>query len=263
MVCDTFLAAVFEREWDFARALALQAGELALRLRQQGVQVEVKSDSSPVTQADRECERLIARRIAEEFPQDGILGEEGSAQASANGRRWIIDPIDGTRDFLRGNDLWSNLIALEVNGEVVLGVCHLAARGEIYSALRGAGAWKNGTRIHCSEVERAGEAVLSINGLNYARETPFAPRLLEWSSQFWSVRSMGGCLDAMMLADGRFDLWIECRCEAWDLAALGVILEEAGARFLSFSGQRTIYGGNCIAFTPGLEQEARGLLSLP
>ena len=103
----------FERELDVCRAAALRAGEIALRYREQGIGYDNKSDESPVTAADKECEQLFARAFEEAFPDDGLLGEEGASKPSRSGRRWIIDPIDGTRDYVRGIPVWAHLIGLE------------------------------------------------------------------------------------------------------------------------------------------------------
>ncbi len=128
---------------------AKKAAELALRY-QPNIVAETKPDKSPVTQADRECERMIAGILSEAFPDDGILGEEGARAESRSGRRWIIDPIDGTRDYVRGNPLWANLIALEADGDVVAGVVNLPVLGKLYTASRGGGAFCDGARIHAS-----------------------------------------------------------------------------------------------------------------
>lgn len=250
------------KEVDAAIRIARQAGEAALRHFARGVAVESKPDASPVTAADRECERLIAAALAAEFPDDGLLGEEGASSPGVSGRRWIIDPIDGTRDFIRGSPAWAVMLALEAEGEVMAGVLHFPAAGETFHAARDAGAWCDGSRIRVSRIDRVSEAVLAINSLNAIGRYPFAPRLLEWMRPFWAVRSMGGCLDAMMLARGQADLWLEPTGQAWDFAPLKIVAEEAGARFFDFSGRATIYGGNCVLCTPGLEDEARRLLAL-
>ncbi len=250
------------KEVEAAIRIARKAGEVALRYFERGVTVESKPDSSPVTAADRECERLIAAALSAEFPEDGLLGEEGASSAGSSGRRWIIDPIDGTRDFIRGNAAWAVMLALEAEGEVVAGAVHFPAARETFHAARGMGAWCDGSRIRVSPIDCASQAVLAINGLNSIGRYPFAPRLLEWMQPFWAVRSMGGCLDAMMLARGQADLWLEPTGSAWDFAPLKVVAEEAGARFFDFTGRPTIYGGNCVLCTPGLENEARRLLAL-
>ncbi len=252
----------WEKELDLAKSMAMHAGELALGHQQRGVIAEAKADLSPVTIADQESERLIAGRIREAFPEDGILGEEGSSREGSSGRRWIIDPIDGTRDFLRGLPLWSVLIGLEEEGKVVAGVCHMPARQETYSASRGAGAWLNGSRIRASAIDSPSAAVLCINELNGFARQPWGTRVLEWASRFWSVRSLGGSVDAVMLASGRIDMWVEPRAKPWDLAAFRILFEEAGVQFRNFDGGSSIYGGNCIAYTPGLEAASRELIDL-
>jgi len=140
-------------ELHVATQAARKAAELALHLQPE-IAAETKADNSPVTQADRQCERLIAGMLNESFPADGLLGEEGASIESGNGRRWIVDPIDGTRDFVRGNPLWANLIALESDGEVVLGVVNLPLLGKLYVACRGGGAFCNERPIHASAKTR-------------------------------------------------------------------------------------------------------------
>src|SRR3954453_17295441 len=170
--------------------MAMHAGELGIGFQSRGIEAETKPDLSPVTVADRECERLIASRIRETFPGDGILGEEGSSQPSRNGRLWIIDPIDGTRDFVRGLPLWSTLIALEVDGRVEMGVCHMQCRNEQYSAVRGQGAWLNEKSISVSSIQDPSQSLICVSGLNRINALPFGSRALDWMSQFWAVRSL-------------------------------------------------------------------------
>ena len=193
----------FEKELGVGRTIARQAGDVALRYRSQGIQAETKPDLSPVTAADRECERLISRVLEETFPEDGLIGEEGALKKSTSGRRWIIDPIDGTRDYLRGIPTWGVLVALEIGREPVVGICYLAEQGEMYSAARGGGAFSNDRRIRVSGISVPSQSVLCVNSLDLVGKLPFAGRLLEWIEQFWSVRSFGGCQDAMLLASGK------------------------------------------------------------
>ena len=250
-----------EREMARGRYIARKAGEVALRQFRTGIAFEAKADLSPVTAVDRECERLIARELEEAFPDDGLLGEEGALKDSRSGRRWIIDPIDGTRDFVRGNPVWSVLIGLEADGEVVAGFAFLPALGDLYAASRGSGAFVHDRRIHASAVASPADAVLCLNGFNAAAAQPFAGQLLEWMEPFWAVRSMGGSLDAMLVAGCHADVWIEMSGKPWDFAPLKIIAEEAGARFFNFDGRATIYGGNCVICAPGLEEAARRLVS--
>ena len=247
----------FEMEIEVARRAAERAAEMALGYQKKGVRAETKPDDSPVTVADKECEKLIAAMLEETFPDDGILGEEGSRKESKTGRRWIIDPIDGTRDFLRGNPLWSVLIALEDRGETAVGVVHLPLMGATCWGSRGGGSYRNDTRLRVSNIDRAGDAVVSMNSLNRIGEMQFSEGLIAWLDRFWAVRCLGGTPDAMMVAAGQMEVWIEPKVAPWDLAAAQVILEEAGAVFFDFKGERTIYGGNAIGCAPGLQAELR------
>ena len=242
---------------DIGRTIAKRAGVMALRYWKSGVSVDTKPDASPVSVADRECERFIASSLEEAFPEDGLLGEEGSSKESRNGRRWIIDPIDGTRDFVRGNLVWSILIGLEEAGEVVAGVAYLPALNEMFTAARDLGSFCNDERIQVSAISDPSQAVLCLDGFNGVRRCGFSAGLVEWMEQFWAVRSMGGCLDAMMVARGQAELWIEISGKAWDFAPLKIIAEESGAKFFNFDGGSSIYGGNCVICAPGLELPAR------
>ena len=248
---------IYEKELEFARLVAVAAGENARRIRAGGVHAETKADASPVTIADKENERLIREAIEREFPADGILGEEGSSKAGTSGRRWIVDPIDGTRDFVRGNRFWCVLVAMEVADESAVGVAHFPLLDETYWALRGGGAFRNGERLRASAVSTIGESVFSPNGLHLAKAAPHLPKLNEWAQRSWAVRSYGGALDACMIAAGQVDLWFEPKVEPWDLAALKLIIEEAGGVFFAFDGSRRIDRGSAIGCAPGLAEAAR------
>jgi histidinol-phosphatase len=252
----------FARELEFARSAARQAAQLALSYQAKGIRAETKADLSPVTIADRESERLIASLLESAFPGDGILGEEGSHKESRSGRRWIIDPIDGTRDFVRGNPLWSVLIGLEDNGEIAAGVVHLPVLGQTCWASRGDGAFRDGTPMRISDITTADSAVLLVNSLNAIRDMPFSRGLIDWAARFWAYRCLGGTPDAMMVAAGQAEVWIEPKVAPWDLAPVQVILEEAGALFFDMSGNRTIYGGSAVACVPALESEVKAFLRI-
>ena len=252
----------FEKEHEVARRIAEQAGRLALEIHSRGFESETKPDESPVTSADRANERLITKLLAEAFPDDGLLGEEGATREGRSGRRWIIDPIDGTRSYMRGIPTWGVMLALEAEGKVVVGVCNLAALGEVYSAAVGMGAYCNRARIHCSAAITLRQAVLCLSGFDKVTERSWGERLLPWLTQFWSVRSMGGCIDAMCVAAGRAEVWISLESKAWDLAPLRIIGEEAGATFFNLDGGSSIYGGDAVMTVPSLEKEVRRFLGI-
>jgi fructose-1,6-bisphosphatase/inositol monophosphatase family enzyme len=244
-----------DRELQAAQKAARAAAALARRLQLQGLTAETKSDESPVTLADRECERLITDMLAAEFPDDGVLGEEGAAGASRSGRRWILDPIDGTRDFVRANRNWAVLIGLEEGDDVLAGVCYLPMYDEMYAAARGLGASCNGRPLRASAITTLDQAVVCINGLNGIHRTRLAASAWSWLGGCWAVRSLGGAPDAMMVVSGQADIWIEIKAAPWDLAPMKVLAEEAGVRFLNFDGRSSIHGGDCILCVPALEEQ--------
>lgn len=255
----------WERELETALELARAAASVALG-HFGSAAAETKADDSPVTIADRECERLIAARLAEAYPADGVFGEEGARRAGSSGRRWIIDPIDGTRDYVRGAFLWAHLLALEAEGEIVLGVASFPLQGRVYYASKGQGAWcvegRTETQLRCSDIAQPGRAVLCFGQLNQARSEPWGGRLLEFLEPFWAVRSMGGATDAMLVASGKAEAYLEPGLKPWDVAALAIIGEEAGCVWHDFEGRRTIYGGSLALYAPGLRAAVRGFLGL-
>jgi histidinol phosphatase-like enzyme (inositol monophosphatase family) len=251
---------VWEKELQVARSAAMHAGDLAVGYQSKELKPESKPDLSPVTIADRDCEKLIVSEILAAFPDDGILGEEGARRDGRNSRKWIVDPIDGTRDFVRGLPFWAVLIGLEVDGQVVVGVTHMPVLKNMYHAVRGGGAFCNDLRISTTKIDSPGNAMACVNGLNRMVEFPWASRVVPWLEQFWAVRSFGGCMDAMMLASGHAELWLEAHAQAWDLAAVNLILEESGARVRNFDGGNSIYGGNAMAYVPALEPAVKDLL---
>jgi histidinol phosphatase-like enzyme (inositol monophosphatase family) len=251
----------YEQELALAKSLAQEAGRTALEFQRQGVRTEEKADESPVTAADRACEKLIVEGIAKAFPEDGTLGEEGANRSGSSGRKWIIDPIDGTKDFVRGIPLWAILIGLEDRGEVVAGVAYSPGQDLLLWASKGDGAWSRNGRLHVTDQPDPSRAILSFNGFNKAGVNHFAPKLLGWVSQFWAVRGLGGAVDAMLLATGRADVWIEPNAYPWDLAPLKILVEEAGGCFGAFDGSNSIYGGNAWACVPGLRKYVGELLA--
>jgi histidinol-phosphatase len=230
----------YERELQVARRAAVRAGENALRIRGAGIQPEMKPDNTPVTAADRDNERLIVEAIETEFPNDGILAEEGTRKDGNNGRRWIIDPIDGTRDFVRGNALWCVLIAMEDRGAMVMGVAHFPMSGETFWAERGGGAYRNGERLHVLEKTR--------NGTD------------DWRAKIQKAWGTGGAREAMRVASGEVEVWFERRAQVWDMAPLQVIVEEAGGRFFGMDGTPRADAGSGVACTPAVEDEVRQFL---
>jgi histidinol phosphatase-like enzyme (inositol monophosphatase family) len=246
----------YERELAVAKEAAESAGREAMRFWRNNVAVETKEDDSPVSAADRGSERVIVEALTKAFPADGLVGEEGARKESSSGRRWIIDPVDGTRDFVRGSRQWAVQLAVEEGRDNVLaGVVHFPALDETYYASQGGGAFLNGEPIRVSNTADISKAVLCVNDLDRLAGTELGDRFVEWASRFWCIRNPGGSPDAMMVASGIADGWIEPDAKEWDMAPHKIVTEEAGGVFRNFNGGSSIYGGDCITCNPFLAGE--------
>ena len=221
-----------------ALELADAADEISLAgFRSRGLVVETKPDLSPVTDADRAVEHLLRARIAEERRRDAFFGEETGEHGEAR-RRWIVDPIDGTRNYARGVPVWATLIALEEDGVVTVGVVSAPALGRRWHAERGAGAWEGESRMRVSAISRIEDAVLSL-----ALEHPVQPL----ASRAWQARAYGDFWGHMLVAEGAADGAVDAiGLKLWDLAAVQVIVEEAGGRMTDIDGVARIDAGSAV-----------------
>jgi histidinol-phosphatase len=221
-----------------ALELADAADAISSRSFRTGLAVETKSDLTPVTDADRAVELELRRLLAEARPDDAILGEEQGETAGAGARRWVLDPIDGTRNFTRGIPVWGTLIALEEAGEVQVGVVSAPALGRRWWAERGGGAFANGEHMRVSRVDRIEDAIFSF---------AFDQRLTEIGSRAWHVRGFGDFWAHMLVAEGAVDAAVdEFGVSMWDLAAVQVIVEEAGGRSSDVAGDRRLDAGTAV-----------------
>lgn len=240
----------WKAELAFAHRLADVADAITIPAFERRVAARMKADGTPVTEADEAAERELRREISQAYPDHAILGEEEGLTGSAD-VRWILDPIDGTKNFASGIPIWGTLIALEVRGEVVCGVISAPAIGERYSAARGSGAECNGRPISVSAAtELAGARIVytSFRSFDVHGRGRQWRRLSEGAG--WT-RGFGDFWGHMLVASGRVELMAEPVVNVWDLAALIVIVEEAGGRFTDLDGNRRVDGGSALS-TNGL-----------
>jgi histidinol-phosphatase len=232
------------------------------RFRAADLLVESKSDTSPVTDADRAAEQAMRALIARERPGDGVLGEEFGADPVAE-RRWILDPIDATANYLRGIPVWGTLIALEQAGEVVAGVVSAPLLGRRWWAARDAGAFGNGAPLRVSRVARLADAQLSYGAQDTFEYCGRGPQGLALSRRCWRTRGFGDFWSHMLVAEGAVDLAVDPIAKVWDLAPLQVIVEEAGGRFTDFTGTARLDGGNGVSSNGLVHDEALAVLNDP
>jgi histidinol-phosphatase len=238
---------------DLALALALadEADALTMRHFRASFSVRTKADRTPVTEVDEAVERMIRERLARERPDDGIVGEEfGTAGGGA--RRWIIDPIDATKNFIRGIPIFATLIALEKSGENEAGVVSAPALGRRWWASRGQGAFCNGAAIHVSDVATIEAAHLGYDDVSGFEQHGLGQAFLALTRRCQRSRGFGDFWTHMLVAEGAIDIAIEPQVALWDLAALQVIVEEAGGRFTDLQGQPRADGGSAISTNGGL-----------
>jgi histidinol-phosphatase len=252
--------------------LGLELAEVAGRISREyfdarNLQVQAKADGTPVTEADREIELSLRRAVAAAFTGDGFLGEEYPDTEGNSGYRWIVDPIDGTKSFIRGVPLYANLIALQEGDEIVFGVINLPSAGIIVHAERGKGCWRNGVQASVSDRDVLDGAYVMTSWLE------------DWDSQVIGdlcaqglvLRTWGDGFGYAMVACGHADAVVDYTAQPFDLAPMAVIIEEAGGRFTSLDGRRIFDGGNGIAsngsihdallsyVAPGIGNSAKGI----
>jgi histidinol-phosphatase len=236
-----------QKALDFAVTIAREAGELTLKYFRSSFAVEIKIDGSEVTIADRETEAHLRRRISQQFPEDGILGEEEKEHAGDSGRRWIIDPIDGTYSFVHRVPMFGVLVALVVENDPVVGVVNLPATQELVYAGRGLGCFWNGKAARVSGTASLSEALVLSTDFGVCERHGFGPAAERLQRQARARRTWGDCYGYILVATGRADVMFDPVINVWDCAPLLPILEEAGGTFTDWKGQRTIEGGNAIS----------------
>ena len=248
-----------QKALDAAVEAARAAGAIALKYFRGRFEVTLKPDATPVTQADREAERAIVEILGRAFPDHGVLGEEFGGHGSTE-VRWIIDPIDGTKNFVRGIPVWATLIGLEERGEITVGVIHNPVTGELYTARRGGGAFLNGERIHVSAIAELGGATLVHAGLGLFREAGRWESFVRLVDATERQRGFGDYSGYGLVAEGKAELYLEVDLKPWDLAPCKILVEEAGGRFSDLDGRPTIYSGTALATNGRLHDAALALL---
>jgi histidinol-phosphatase len=246
-------------------ALAFELADLAdsislPRFGSSDLVVETKPDLTPVTEADRAVEQALRDRIASSRPGEAVIGEEFGDDGAGAGVRWIIDPIDGTKNYLRGIPVWGTLLALEREGQVVTAMVSAPALGRRWWAVKGEGAFADGRPLRVSGVSTLEDAQLCFGGLRTWRKYAMLGGFLSLAARCWRTRGFGDFWMHMLVAEGAADIAAEMEVSLWDLASVKLIVEEAGGRFTDLSGEETPSGGSALSTNGLLHDQALGIL---
>jgi histidinol-phosphatase len=245
---------MFDRELAFAHEVADRAAEIGLDYFRNGFEVMTKPDRSPVTEADLAIEAMVRERIADRFPNDAVLGEEQGG-ADEGGRTWILDPIDATKNFALGIQVWGTLLALQVEGDLKVAVVSAPALGERYAAVRGEGATCNGEPIHVSSVGRIADAHVLYAGMKVWLAEPRREAVLSVIAESSRTRAFGDFWGHVLVARGAAELMVEPELNVWDFAAPQLVSEEAGGRVTAMDGSPTVDGGSVLTTNGVLHDE--------
>jgi histidinol-phosphatase len=243
---------------DYAVEVARRAGELTLRwFATSDVAIETKPDGTPVTDADRAAEDWIRWKLARDHPDDGIIGEEAGTTTARSGRRWIIDPIDGTKAFVRGVPLYATLLAYDDDHGPSIGVIVLPALGQAVWAGRQLGCWLNGQSAQVSETSRSEGAYLVTSSFSHWDETA----LLKVKRAGMALQTWGDGYGYALVATGRADAMVDPEVSLYDVAPMPVIMREAGGRFTSLAGEPSAEAGSGVATNGRIHAEVLRLLT--
>lgn len=239
---------------EFATSLAERAGEITLKYYRTNLAVENKADQSPVTIADRESETFLRAEIEKRYPDDGLVGEEFGVKEGRSGRRWIFDPIDGTKTFIRGVPLYGTMLAVEIDGEARIGVICYPATGETLAAAIGHGCFYNGERCSVSRTSDLEKATGLTTDLAHFNQYLGAGALSRYIGKLGLIRTWGDCYGYLLLATGRADVMVDPIMNPWDVAATLPIVKEAGGMISDLSGACSVDISPVVA-TNGLLHE--------
>jgi histidinol-phosphatase len=250
---------------ELLEAIAKEADATAMRyFRATEMRVERKSDGTAVTQADREVEEMARAKVAASGIALDVLGEEmGDTRSggSAGRARLIIDPIDGTDEFSRGIPTFGTLLGIERDGEIVAGMASAPGLGSRWWAYRGEGAYRNGRRLRVSDVARLSDAMIFTTGTGPSKDRVAIAKIRRLPDAARSGRAFGGFWQHMLVAEGAIEAALDWTSKPWDLAPLGIIVEEAGGRSTNIAGKRSIYDGSLLSTNGKVHEEALALLS--
>lgn len=248
----------YQKELDFTLQLCDQIDEYTLtNFENPEFSISLKADMSPVTEIDKETERRIREKIESEFPDDSIEGEEHGKKENANSRNWVVDPIDGTKNYMRGIPIWGTLIALCVDDQPVMGVISAPSLSRRWWATKDGGAFFNGKKISVSKIDDLANAQASFGNMVHFEQGS----LERLNENIYRARGIGDFWSHMLVAEGVLECGLDAVVEPYDIAPIKIIVEQAGGVFTSFTGENTIRGSSAISTNGILHDELRKIIA--
>ncbi len=237
---------------EFSKKIVKESSEITHKyFKPDGIKSRLKKDNSPVTIADLKCEGFLLKKIKAKYPSHDILSEENGIHENGSEFRWIIDPIDGTKNFMRGYPFWGTLLAVEYKGEVVSGVISMPEIGIFVYASKGKGCYVNNKRVKVSKIEKFNESYIIYNGLKYISKQSYYYNFIKLVSSCYYSRGFGDCHGHYFIISGMAEILIDPMVAPYDIAATKICVEEAGGKLTDINGNSLIYGGNAV-ITNGL-----------
>lgn len=246
---------------DFALKAVKKSEGITLRYYNKKVKHRVKENNSPVTTADVKCEDFLLSRIKAKYPAHSIFSEERGVSEQDSEFRWLIDPIDGTKNFMRKYPFWGTLMALEYQGEIVLGVISMPVLKEFIYAAKGMGCVYNNKKAKVSKVKKMADSYLIHGGIEYIINQHYRENFFQLANQSYYCRGFGDCHGHTFIINGKAEIMVDPHVAPYDVAPVKICIEEAGGVFTDVNGNKTIYGGNAVVTNGKLHDEALKILN--
>lgn len=231
---------------DFSTKIVKESELITLKYYNRKIIPSYKKNKSPVTIADFKCEDYLINRIMKNYPHHAVYSEERGSNKAESEYKWIIDPVDGTRNFMRNFPFWGTLLALEFSGEVILGIISMPALSEIMVAAKGRGCYVNGKKVQVSKINKIENSYFLFGGLDYIHKSKYKKRFFDLVHTCPYNRGFGDCHGHTFIIKGKAEIMFDPKTAPYDIAATKICLEEAGGKLTDIKGNDTIYGGNAL-----------------
>ncbi len=250
-----------EKLLDFAAKTVKKSEAITLKYYEKKLKFRVKANNSPVTIADTKCEDFILGRIKAKYPGHAVLGEERGEVKSGSDFKWIVDPVDGTKNFMRKYPYWGTLLALEHEGEIVLGIISLPALKEFMHAAKGMGCYLNNRKAKVSKINKLKDSYLIHGGIDYILAEPYKNNFAELAASCYYSRGFGDCHGHAFIIKGQAEVMFDPHVAPYDVAAVKICAEEAGGMFTDLNGNKTIYSGTALTTNGKVHEEVLGIIN--